>query len=506
MLPTHRGQTPPGLSPRRLSVDGLQSRRASPLRALQSASPVSRRLSASPNKTIARRSSFVEGIKASPLRNVRRALHFKEQGSTTCSVVESLLCFTGLACILVFMLLHDFNKSIWIQRIHDRPTASESLRQNVLPWRGSNISAYPHDDYAHHWEGKKCEAAPQGNGNLPAVLVIGVHKGGSSALFQYLAAHGSIRPSFCKEAHFFDWRYNALLRDFGVGSDETLSSAQLDTIRTTYRRYFRPQVAGEPPFISIEGTPNYFHSYEVPARTKQLLPSTQIVVTMRNPMDRAISHFIGQKSREFRRYRTCSAWFNEYAVLLRRCDKLRPVNLGFKGPITLPMQDDEAAAWRAYSECAMEGDNPVARGIYAPQLFNWLQSYTPDQMRIIQSEHLFENPRDEMDRLTNWLGIRPHYRHEQEAFQVVGSRHMQKFNARLVLENVKKAHTPNKVDCDKDVISAFYKTYEQDLMDLLNAYFPHDAARWSRWSEINTQVPVDTHKALQNAGVVPKAE
>eukprot|EP00037_Helgoeca_nana_P022406 m.228897 g.228897 ORF g.228897 m.228897 type:complete len:80 (-) comp25989_c0_seq3:589-828(-) len=43
--------------------------------------------------------------------------------------------------------------------------------------------------------------------------------------------------------------------------------------------------------------------------------------------------------------------------------------LGFGGPPALPMDPEMAAAWDAYTECALDGDNPVARGLYAPQLY-----------------------------------------------------------------------------------------------------------------------------------------
>jgi hypothetical protein len=140
------------------------------------------------------------------------------------------------------------------------------------------------------------------------------HQGGSTALFQYLSAHGSIRPSYCKEAHFFDWKWNVLKNDLGLGPHDQPTEEQLETMREAYRRFFRAQEPDQPPFLSIEGTPNYFHTPDVPPRVKQMLPDTQLVVAMRNPVDRAISHFMGQKAREFKRFRSCGTWFNEYVA------------------------------------------------------------------------------------------------------------------------------------------------------------------------------------------------
>jgi hypothetical protein len=162
--------------------------------------------------------------------------------------------------------------------------------------------------------------------------------------------------------------------------------------------------------------------------------------------------------------------------------------LGFGGPPALPMDPEMAAAWDAYTECALDGDNPVARGLYAPQLYvtpgvgnhcttmvkynrtcsqrtiliclahcryNWLKSYSPGQIYIMQSEKLFADPTVEMERLTNWLGMRPHYKHEQQQFQIVGSRHMQEFNSQFLKNNIGKKDSvfAKTVDCDKDIIN-----------------------------------------------------
>lgn len=87
--------------------------------------------------------------------------------------------------------------------------------------------------------------------------------------------------------------------------------------------------------------------------------------------------------------------------------------------------------------------------------YNWLKSYSPGQIYIMQSEKLFADPTVEMERLTNWLGMRPHYKHEQQQFQIVGSRHMQEFNSQFLKNNVGKKDSvfAKTVDCDKDIIN-----------------------------------------------------
>eukprot|EP00035_Acanthoeca_spectabilis_P008630 m.156485 g.156485 ORF g.156485 m.156485 type:complete len:91 (-) comp14435_c0_seq2:322-594(-) len=76
----------------------------------------------------------------------------------------------------------------------------------------------------------------------------------------------------------------------------------------------------------------------------------------------------------------------------------------------------------------------------------------------MQSENLFAEPVDEMQRLTSWLGMRTHFKHEQEEFQVVGSHHMQRFNARFLKTNMGKKDSvfAKSVDCNKDHINVSF--------------------------------------------------
>jgi len=42
----------------------------------------------------------------------------------------------------------------------------------------------------------------------PDFIIIGVQKGGTTSLYNYLIKHPNIEPSFRKEVHFFDHNYN----------------------------------------------------------------------------------------------------------------------------------------------------------------------------------------------------------------------------------------------------------------------------------------------------------
>ena len=51
----------------------------------------------------------------------------------------------------------------------------------------SGTAVRPADSFHPHWDGKKCELSPPGRGALPSILVIGVHKGGSTVRAMWCA-------------------------------------------------------------------------------------------------------------------------------------------------------------------------------------------------------------------------------------------------------------------------------------------------------------------------------
>lgn len=107
---------------------------------------------------------------------------------------------------------------------------------------------------------------------LPNLIVAGVTKGGTTALFRYLAAHPEVCSSSVKETCYF------LPRRYGK------EIAPLDV----YRRQFSHH-AGEP--TVMESTPGYFYGPEIPAVIDRTLPGVKIVLVFRDPVDRFFSHF-----------------------------------------------------------------------------------------------------------------------------------------------------------------------------------------------------------------------
>lgn len=89
------------------------------------------------------------------------------------------------------------------------------------------------------------------NRHLPDVLIIGVKKSGTRALLEFIRLHPDVRAAG-SEIHFFD-------RHYGRGL-------------TWYRDHMPPTIEGQ---ITMEKTPSYFITKEVPQRVHHMNPGTK---------------------------------------------------------------------------------------------------------------------------------------------------------------------------------------------------------------------------------------
>ena len=186
--------------------------------------------------------------------------------------------------------------------------------------------------------------------HLPDFLIIGAARCGTSSLWANLAEHPRIRPplpeaflqyaSNHKEIHFFDKEHK-----FRKGAD-------------FYRRFF---VGPPQKFFYFESTPNYLYQPKVPKRVKTLLPDAKFIVMLRNPVDRAWSHYCNWK---------------------------------------IKSRLDESVFYSPKSEI-------LKKGIYYAQLSRWFEYFDRDQFLIIRSEDYFANERLVIKKTFEFLGLQP---------------------------------------------------------------------------------------------------
>lgn len=120
---------------------------------------------------------------------------------------------------------------------------------------------------------------------LPTFLIIGAAKSGTTSLYRYLMQHPQVFMSDPKEPRFF--AYDGGLPDFGGPGDR---HAHRYTV-TTWDAYTALFADATAPAIG-EASPIYLYSAEAPARIHHHLPDVHLIAVLRNPVDRAYSHYM----------------------------------------------------------------------------------------------------------------------------------------------------------------------------------------------------------------------
>lgn len=199
-----------------------------------------------------------------------------------------------------------------------------------------------------------------------AFLIGGVQKGGTSALAQYLGAHPGLRLPTSKEAHVFD----------AVDFDEAWTPAQVDA------RYAGQFADGPTDPLHGDATPFYVFHPRVVARIARYNPAMRWLVLLRDPAERALSHYRMERERGRER------WPLWPAMLLERW-RLRG------------HADDFArgSALRRFSY--------RARGDYARQLDVLHAHFPREQVLLLRSERLRAQPEACVREACAFLGVAP---------------------------------------------------------------------------------------------------
>lgn len=103
--------------------------------------------------------------------------------------------------------------------------------------------------------------------SLPNFIIVGAAKAGTRALIDYLDQHNEIY-TYPDEIHFFSKNYNK-------GID-------------WYQKFFKN--VNDEKAIG-EKSPSYFTSSKTPERIFQNIPDVKLIFLLRNPVDRAYSHY-----------------------------------------------------------------------------------------------------------------------------------------------------------------------------------------------------------------------
>jgi hypothetical protein len=195
-------------------------------------------------------------------------------------------------------------------------------------------------------------------GPLPDFVVIGTQKGGTSFFYRLLTEHPLVRGAAAKELHFFDNKFSE-----GVG---------------WYRRCFSKgkRVCGHRT-ITGEASPSYLFDPRVPERMARIVPEARLIALLRNPVDRAYSH---------------------YQMEVRRGNEARSFEEATEEEMTSAEDEGNTVDVRyAY----------LRRGLYAEQLERFSFFANRERLLVVKSENLFSGRLEVLDRVLRFLRLPP---------------------------------------------------------------------------------------------------
>jgi hypothetical protein len=189
----------------------------------------------------------------------------------------------------------------------------------------------------------------------PTFIVIGAQKSATTSLYHWLRRHPQIYLSQQKELDFF--------------SQPVLYERGLDYYcKTWFAGAGRARAIGEV-------SPQYMLSSAVPERIAALLPGVKLLALLRNPIDRALSHYAMQRMRGM-----------EHGTFEQATRELLS---------SAPALIDHVH------------DNYLVAGLYGNILEGYARLFPSQSLQITFYEELLAEPRRELRRILEFIGVDP---------------------------------------------------------------------------------------------------
>jgi hypothetical protein len=214
---------------------------------------------------------------------------------------------------------------------------------------------------------------------LPDFLIIGTKRGGTTSLWNYLIRHPLVPRLFpawnTKTSHYFEENWHRGERWYRSHFPTERRRAALQ------RRY------GAPPRVG-EAAPLYMFHPLAPARVQALMPDVRLIVLLRDPVERAYSHWKERRTEGKEPLGFAAALAAEPERTAGERERL----------IADPNLFSAAYDWYTYR----------ARGRYLEHVEQWLQRFRREQMLFLPSETFYRDPAATYARVLDFLRLPPH--------------------------------------------------------------------------------------------------
>ena len=277
------------------------------------------------------------------------------------------------------------------------------------------------------------------SGRLPNFLIIGAMRSGTSTLARWLIEHPQVFLAPGKELHYFDRHF-----DRGVN-------------------WYRSLFAGAGSESAVgEATPNYVHEPAAIQRIAATIPEVRLILSLRNPVDRAYSHYWHNRSRE-------------------------------KEPLSFEEALDAEPVRTHSSEVDRARFSYVSRGQYIDQINEVLRWFPRSSLHVVIAEEMQSEPSRSLTGIFSFLGVNERFQPESlqrkvnayVEFRSVRARNLAKRLPRFLARPINRlnASTDNTYPpMDPGARARLEETFEasnRTLADLLG----RTEELWPRWTK-----------------------
>ncbi len=200
---------------------------------------------------------------------------------------------------------------------------------------------------------------------MPTFLLIGAMRSGTTSVYEWLKQHPEIFMSPVKEVSFF------------AANDEAIDELDYPYIVKSLEDYLALSRPSRGQRAIGEASTSYLYSSIAPDRIRAHIPNAKLIAILRNPVDRAYSHY----------------WF-----------------LRLLGRESIP-EFEEAVRQeeqRIRNRCPM--GHYIQRGFYYRQLKRYYERFSPEQIRVYLYEDLVNEALQMIRELYDFLGVNSTYR------------------------------------------------------------------------------------------------
>ncbi|MES0873945.1 sulfotransferase family protein [Sinimarinibacterium thermocellulolyticum] len=199
--------------------------------------------------------------------------------------------------------------------------------------------------------------------SFPNTFIVGAAKAGTTSLHHYLGQHPQVFMSAWKEPHHF--------ADITIDPNKSHMMRRYADERA-YQALFAK--AGDRPVVG-EASPSYLWDPQAAARIRARVPHARIIVLLRDPVQRAFSHYWMDVREGLQTQAPLKAFRDDYALPGKRW--------GGKGHLYVEL------------------------GFYARQLARFYEAFPAPQIRVYLFDELRSRPQAVLVDLATFLGIDP---------------------------------------------------------------------------------------------------